>query len=155
MAAAETPQAGHGILFVAQVPYCLARLIDGGTNLHARMVEKIFLQCEIFTPQAGDRLQQRRDAGAALDHGVMHLSRQAVALFENRFEAEPQGTDARLVNRENQQGGRQQAKGNEPPRTVEVRLLFAARMRLLRPPRDCLLQKRPRGIGTYPAGRLV
>ena len=96
---------------MAQVPYCLARLIDGGTNLHARMVEKIFLQCEIFAPQAGDRLQQRRDAGAALDHGVMHFSRQAVALFENRFEAEPQGADTRLVNDQNQQAPPPAGKG--------------------------------------------
>ncbi len=105
----RVPQVGDGILFVAQVPYRLARLVDGGTDLHARMVEKIFLQRKIFAPQAGDRLQQRGDAGASLDHGVMHFSRQAVALFQNRFEAEPQGADTRLVDRQDQKRRRQQA----------------------------------------------
>ena len=40
----RVPQVGDRILFVAQVPHRLARLLDGGTDLHARMVEEIFLQ---------------------------------------------------------------------------------------------------------------
>ena len=82
---------------VAQVPDRLTRLIDGFAHLRPGKVEQLLMQRVVLALQAGDSLEQSGHAGAALNHGIVHLARQTAPFFEDRPEAKLQEADAPAI----------------------------------------------------------
>ena len=84
-----------------------------------------------FLRADGHRFQQRRDAGAALDHGIVHFARHPVALFQHGAEARMHLPAAGCDRRQNTAASTNPgASRQEPGRAIEVRAAIRSRATL-------------------------
>src|SRR5271165_3392040 len=75
-----------GPLF-AEIPNCLSCLFNGCAVLVPSRVEQSATWSGLVQIERNDRLEKSRSADAALDDGVVHLSRNAVSFLEDGFKS--------------------------------------------------------------------
>src|SRR5208282_340446 len=106
---------------LAKVPDRLARFIHGGTYLSARRVQEIFSRPLRFRFERYDSFQQRRGARAALDHGIVHFTRNTISFFQYGLEPGMHLAQPEPIDEDDPADDHQRTECQEPCGTVQMR----------------------------------